>query len=375
MYKTVGVGAVLTMVLLAGAGVARAGAVRNDEPPPPAGLRDAMAEMVAVGNPGVVAYARRGDREWRLAAGVADRATGAPARPGDRLRIFSNTKSFVSTVILQLVGERRLRLDDTVERWLPGVVRGHGNDGSTITVRHLLNNTSGVYDPGTDPDFASDRGGHTPDEVVAAAMAHPPLFPPGTAWDYSNTNYILAGMIVQAVTHHRPDREVRDRIVVPLGLRDTSFPLSDPTIAGRHLHGYDMGYRDVTRFNPSGEWTAGAMISTVEDLARFDRALFGGRLLRPAQQRELETTVPPRGYGLGVQRISVPCPAGTATLWETDGGGPGYTSTAMTTADGSRQLVLAGNVFDLGRDLRGLPPGPDTRVPFLNAVRSVLCPA
>ncbi|BFU44289.1 serine hydrolase domain-containing protein [Krasilnikovia sp. MM14-A1004] len=344
---------------------------------PPAGLREAINEAVAAGNPGVIAYARRGAQHWQLAAGVADRATGRPAQPGDSWRIFSNTKSFVSTVVLQLAGEDRMRLDDTVERWLPGVVHGHGNDGGRITVRQLLNHTSGIYDPTNDPRFSTDQGGHTPQEVVTAAMAHPPLFPPGQQWNYSNTNYLLAGMVVEAVTHHRADVEVRRRITIPLGLTHTSFPLDDPRLPGPHLHGYDMDYRDVTGFNPSGEWTAGAMVSTVADLARFDTALFGGRLLAPAQQRELQTTVLDSDYGLGVQRVTVPCRDADIAVWETDGGGPGFSSVSMTSADGSRQLVLVANVFDLARDQRGRPdqpPVPDARAAFGAATTSVLCP-
>jgi D-alanyl-D-alanine carboxypeptidase len=379
MKISVALAATAAVVALAPDAAASTGSPGSPGSPagPPAGLRAALHDMVTAGDPGVVAYARRGDRQWRLASGVADRATGAPARPDDRVRVFSNTKSFVSVVLLQLVGEGPLRLDDPVDRWLPGVVRGHGNDGSAVTVRQLLNNTSGIYDPTNDPSFGTDRGGHTPREVVAAAMAHPPLFPAGTAWDYSNTNYILAGMVIQAVTHRGPDVEIRRRILAPLKLAHTSFPLDDPTIPGRHLHGYDLRYRDVTGFNPSGEWTAGAMISTVADLARYDRALFGGRLLRPAQQRDLETTVPTDspgiGYGLGVEQLPVPCPSGATTVWETDGGGPGYTSVSVTSADTARQLVLAANVFDLGRDQRHENPVPDSGDAFPRALTSVLC--
>ncbi len=370
--------AVVLGVMLAATGIADASdtgtAGRNT---PPAGLAQALSAVVSAGYPGVVAYARQDNRHWQLAAGVADRVTGRPARPGDRWRIFSSTMAFVSVVVLQLAGESRLRLDDTVQQWLPGVVRGNGNDGAAMAVRQLLNNTTGIYDPGNDPAFATDRGGHTPQEVVAAAMAHPPAFPPGTAYGYSNTNAILAGIIIQAVTGHDPATEINHRIIGPLGLASTSFPTSDPTIHGSHLRGYDLDYRDVTRFDPSGEWTAGAMISTAEDLARFHQALFTGHLLRPAQQRGLETTVPTdapsTGYGLGVQRMTVPCDNGPTTVWETDGGGPGHTSLAMTTEDGTRQLVLAANVFDLRRDQAGQPPVPDARTALTQATTSALC--
>ncbi len=123
----------------------------------------------------------------------------------------------------------------------------------------------------------------------------------------------------------------------------------------------------MTRFSPSYDWTAGAMISTVDDLARFHRALFTGKLLRPAQQRELLTTVQfpeAPAYGLGVQRMDVPCGsepgAEEIDAWETDGAGPGFTSVSLTTADGGRQLVLAANVYDLSADLRDERPVPQS---------------
>ncbi|MFG1914168.1 serine hydrolase domain-containing protein [Micromonospora sp. NPDC048898] len=345
----------------------------------------ALDQLVADGFPAAVAYGRVEGRRWQVAAGMADRATGARARPDDRFRIASNTKAFVSTVLLQLVGEGRLTLDDPIERWLPGVVRGNGNDGSTITVRQLLNHTSGIWDPTGERSFwAPYLDDHdwdrviAPRTVIALAVAHRPDFAPGTSWGYSNTNYLLAGLIIEAVTGRDAATEVRRRIIGPLGLRHTSFPVTDPEIHGRHLHGYDLAGRDVTTFSPSYDWTAGAMISTAADLARFHQALFGGRLLAPAQQRALETLVAtddgPDGYGLGVQRMTVPCAAGPTSVWTTDGGGPGFTSIAATSLDNSRQLVLAGNVYDIDADVRGLPPVPAS-AGALAALRSVLCAA
>ncbi|GAB3139653.1 serine hydrolase domain-containing protein [Micromonospora sonneratiae] len=358
--------------------VAEAGGTADAAP-----LRMALDQMVTDGYPGVVAYGRVGERRWQLAAGVADRATGRPARPGDRFRIASNTKAFVSTVLLQLAGERRLSLDDPVEKWLPGVVQGAGNDGSKINIRQLLNHTSGLWDPTTERSFWApyldqQQWDHVypPREVVAAAVAHPPNFAPGTSWDYSNTNYLFAGLVVEAVTGRDAVTEVRQRIFRPLGLHHTTFPVTDPEIHGRHLHGYDLVGRDLTRFSPSYDWTAGAIVSTTAELARFHAALFGGRLLRPAQQRELETVLPmdgpSGGYGLGVRRMDVPCDSGPVPVWQTDGGGPGFTSIALTSLDGSRQLVLAGNVYDIDRDVRGLPPVPNSTGSLI-ALRSVIC--
>ncbi len=365
-------------VAVTGAVPTAAGAVpRTESTPtsPPVGLKEAIEQTVADGFPGVVAYARRGERESRIAAGLADTARGERARPDQRFRIASNTKAFVSTVLLQLEGEGRLSLDDSVETWLPGVVRGNGNDGGAITIRQLLNHTSGIYDPTTEPEFfAPYLVGHewdhvyTPREVIARAVRHAPHFAPGTDWKYSNTNYLLAGLVIEAVTHHSAPAEIQRRILAPLGLAHTSFPLTDPDIHGPHLHGYDLKGRDVTRFSPSYDWTAGAMISTIDDLARFHRALFTGKLLRPAQQRALQTTVRlpnAPAYGLGVQRMDVACgseaDATSVTAWETDGSGPGFTSIALTTADGKRQLVLAANVFDLGADLQHERPFPPSK--------------
>lgn len=204
--------------------------------------------------------------------------------------------------------------------------------------------------------------------MIARAVAHEPDFTPGTdteKWKYSNTNYLLAGLVIEAVTRHSAPSEIQRRVLAPLGLKDTSFPVTDPAVHGPHLHGYDLAGRDVTRFSPSYDWTAGAMISTVDDLARFHRALFAGGLLRPAQQRELLTTVEVEGapaYGLGVQRGEVECGTGPdaerVPVWTTDGTGPGFMSMALTTVDGERQLVFAVNVYDIGADVR------KDRVPF-----------
>ncbi|RAG87559.1 D-alanyl-D-alanine carboxypeptidase [Streptacidiphilus pinicola] len=361
---------VAAALLSCAAAPANAGAGPSPTPPSLEGvLRTTIAQAVKDGYPAAVAYARRGRQTAAAAAGSADVATGRPARTDDRFRIASNTKSFVATVLLQLVAEHRLSLDDSVDRWLPGVVSGAGNDGRRITVRQLLNQTSGIYDPTTDPAFFApylQRHDmdyvYTPRRVVAEAVAHPPLFPPGTRWNYSNTNYLLAGLVIEAVTRRSAGEEISARILRPLGLTHTTLPLTDPHIHGRHLHGYDLEHRDVTVFSPSYDWTAGAMVSTLGDLATFDRALFSGRLLPAAEQRALETVpdVPDNdGYALGVTRASVDCGGGReVAAWETDGGGPGFTSISLTSADADRQLILVGTVFDLGKDLKQQRPNP-----------------
>lgn len=321
---------------------------------PPA-LEQALDKLVADGVPGAIALERQGRRESHAAAGVADLKTMEPISATDRYRIGSITKSFVSTVVLQFVAERRLSLDDSIEHWLPGLVP----NGAAITVRQLLNHTSGLYNY-TDLPFyiqllTDPLRSWRPLELVQDAVAHPPLFAPGTSWSYSNTNYLLLGLIVAAVDEvpaklqmGAPALEVYRRIVAPLGLWRTSFPLRDPEVRGPHAHGYVMdippefglpAILDMTRLNPSWAWTAGAIISTLDDVADFHRALFAGRLLGPDQQRELLTTVPDGSggeYGLGVFKLQTPC----GPAWGHDGGMPSATNISIISPDGSRQVVL-----------------------------------
>jgi len=222
-----------------------------------------------------------------------------------------------------------------------------------------MNHTSGLYDYADVPFvlqvLRDPLGTWQPLQLVQRAVAHPPLFAPGTRHSYSNTNYILLGMIIAAVNKApaplrmaTPAFEVYRRIVGPLRLWRTSFPLTDPDIHGPHAHGYiidpppELGLPailDTTRSNPSWAWTGGAIISTLDDVADFHRALFTGRLLRPAQQRALQTTVPVApgaDYGLGVSKLQTPC----GPAWGHSGNITGYFSYSLTSPDGSRQAVV-----------------------------------
>jgi D-alanyl-D-alanine carboxypeptidase len=342
--------AVLAAVALSASGPAAYAKASLSSSRPPAVLQAALDRLVASGVPGAIVLERQGDRVMRAVSGVRDLRSGAPIRTDDRFRIASNTKSFVSTVVLQLVGEGRLRLTDSVERWVPGTVPG----GAAITVRQLLNHTSGLYDYGQDPrlltPYELDRGYFWPPrELIALANSHPPLFPPGAGFAYANTNYVLLGLIIEAVTHNDASAEVYRRVIWPLGLNNTSFPIRDPHLAGHHTRGYltnlppesgvPGGILDITTLSPSIAWTAGGIISTVTDLARFHRALFTGRVLRPTELRELTTTVPGTDYGLGVFRVDMPC----EPAWGHNGSLPGYLSISVTSPDGARQAVVALN--------------------------------
>lgn len=294
---------------------------------------------------------------WSGAAGVRELGGDAPVAEHGRFRIGSVTKSFVATTVLQLVGEGRVALTDTVEYHLPGLLPG----GDRVTVRQLLNHTSGIADFTAHPSLAfTDEDSvrrwvaegrwtsYEPRELAELAAAMPVRFQPGERWDYSNTNYVLAALIVERVTGHQWEEEVRSRIVRPLGLHHTTFPRTSSRIPGPHAHAYfDLpeGPADVTEFNPSAVSAAGSGISTAADLNRFQAALFGGELLNPAEQAELlrtETVRPGVGYGLGVQRMDSPC----GPLWGHTGSTKGYQTALVGTADGRRQIAVSYLPYD-----------------------------
>ncbi|HEV3293792.1 MAG TPA: serine hydrolase domain-containing protein [Streptosporangiaceae bacterium] len=330
---------IISALVAAGPAVA---SVPAGTPAAQATFRAALQRIVDDGVPGVIGLARRGDRLVTAASGLADVATGRPMTTGDRVRVGSLTKTMVSTVVLQLVAEDRLRLSDSVARWLPGLVPG----GGAITLRELLQHTSGIFDYTSDPGFlpavaADPARVWRPAELVRIAVAHPPLFPPGTSFAYSNTDYILLGLVVEAATGEPLGSELQNRIFIPLGLRGTSLPYDDVTLPGPYAHGYLLnqpgapGPVDVTAVSPSIAWAAGGIVSTAGDLARFYSALLTGRLLPPSLLRQMLTTAGV-GYGLGIY----PVPTACGTAWGHTGDFPGYNSYAFTTRSGGRQAIV-----------------------------------
>ncbi len=320
---------------------AATGAVASDQ-----GLQSLLDAVVAAGATGIVARVDDGHHVTALTSGSARLQPQRALRVSDSARVGSITKTFVSTVALQLVGEGRLRLDDTVARWLPGAVPG----GAAITIRELLNHTSGLFNYTDDEQFlnaylANPTRAWTPQELLAVAAAHPRLFPPGTSWSYSNTNYIVLGLVLQAVTGRDVATLVRERIVRPLHL-DQTFLALDARIAGSHADGYippsltgTPGYLDVTDWSPTVAWAAGAVVSSAPDLARFYSALLSGRLLPRPLLHQMTTTVPAAlglDYGLGIFRLATQC----GTVWGHDGSIPGYVSLAVADRPGGRSAVL-----------------------------------
>ncbi|MFD7844630.1 serine hydrolase domain-containing protein [Nocardia sp. NPDC059764] len=298
-----------------------------------------------------------------LTAGAGDTVTGAPIGDGARVRIGSNTKTFVATVVLQLVAEGKVDLDAPIERYLPGVVRGNGNDGDRVTVRQLLQHTSGLPDylasgdpavppdPGSPqlrPDAEKIRWAHYESaDLVRIAMSMPPRFEPGARSVYTNTNYILLGMLIEAVTGRPAAAEITARILEPLGLRDTYFP--DPgetTMRGPHPRGYqdiDGARADFTDLDPSWAGTAGAMVATPADLNRFFAAVLTGKLLPAAQVDQMRRTVPfdrgepGAGYGLGLIRQPVSC---GKEVWGHGGSIPGFETRNGVAVDGTVVVVV-----------------------------------
>ncbi|WP_329124589.1 serine hydrolase domain-containing protein [Streptomyces sp. NBC_01465] len=283
------------------------------------------------------------DRDGRTrtyTAGVGDLATGAKVPADGRVRAGSNTKSFTAVVMLQLVGEGRIRLDAPVDRYLPGLVRGKGNDGRRITVRQLLQHTSGLPNY---TEYGLQLRHYEPRELVDIALAHQARFEPGKKWEYSNTNYVLAGLIIQKVTGRSLAEELDRRIIEPVGLHDTYFPApGDATVRGPHPHGYDREsadapLSDVTEMDPSWAWAAGQLITTDSDLNRFFTALLSGRLLPKAQLAQMRTTVPADYFGAGARYglglVSIPLSCG-GVYWGHGGSFPGYETRGGVTADG-----------------------------------------
>ncbi|MFF9484675.1 serine hydrolase domain-containing protein [Streptomyces sp. NPDC014676] len=261
---------------------------------------------------------------------------GPDIERADHFRAGSITKTFVATVVLQLADEDRLSLSDTVEEHLPGLVRGAGNDGRALTLRSLLTHTSGLY------DFSADTRGTvpvTPLQAVRIALTHPPADP--GRFFYSNTNYVLLGLVVEQVTGRSYAAEAERRIIAPLRLTGTSFPGSLTSLPSPHGRSYAADGTDVTRLDPRVAGAAGELVTTLADLDRFYAALLGGELLPPRRLREmLDTRAAHGSYGMGLFPVTLPC--GT-TVWGHNGRISGSYVRTAATVDGRRVLTFRVN--------------------------------
>jgi len=315
--------------------------------------RPSAESVVDAGSPGALILVDNGSSRREKTSGFAVLKGRVPLDAHDRFRVGSITKTFVAVVVLQLVGEHRLALGDTVERWVPGLVP----DGGRITLRELLAHTSGLADYADDADFvrrtvAQPRRRWTPRELVDVALAAGPVAQPGERFAYASTNYVLLGMVVERATGTSLGRELRRRIFTRLGLEDTSFA---PNLGNsrRYAHGYAPSEhdgivaslataRDRSTVNTSWAWAAGSIVSTASDLSRFLGALLQGRLL-PPQLLQLMPPAPGSRYGLGLAAFRTPC--GTA-IGHT-GALLGTVSAAWSSRDGRRRVVAMSNSFPI----------------------------
>ena len=286
-------------------------------------LRNALVQGVAMGIPGFsVGIGSGDDLVWKGCAGYSDLLRKTPVRPDDRFGIGSITKTFVARVILQLVQEDRLDLNRTAADYLdPEILQGISN-ADRATLRQLLNHQSGVPDwEFLETWIRKGRGGQMVPgkiwnktetlETIRNAQL-PAVHPPGQRYAYTNTNYTLLGLIIEAVTSNNAAVEIRRRIIQPLGLENTFFE-SFEAIPGGYVHHYHYATPQFTKVagihpkfteirpyliettaaNLSAEWTAGGMVSSASDLVRWARAIRRGELLGPVMQKEVFTYYPP----------------------------------------------------------------------------------
>jgi D-alanyl-D-alanine carboxypeptidase len=337
---------VLALAVLAGP------AALADAAPTPS-VQEALDDLVSKdGFPAALAAVQGSDgRTSDYVAGVADLEARTAVPADGYVRIGSNTKTFTAVTLLQLVGEGKVKLDGPVETYLPGLLRGKGVDGRRITVRQVLQHTSGLPEY---TDFLAkgalsyQHAYFQPRDLLDMALKKKAQFKPGEKWMYTNTNYLVAGLIIERVTKRPAIEEITERTIKRIGLEETYFPnVGDERVRTPHAKGYHRDdpkkpMTDVTVFEPSQAWTAGQMISTPSDLNRFFTALLDGKLLKPKQLKQMRTTVkvpelgPGGEYGLGLSGVKLTC-GGTA--WGHGGAIPGYYTANAATDDGRAAAV------------------------------------
>ena len=289
-----------------------------------------------------------------VAVGKGNLETGqAPPLDGE-VRIGSNTKTFVAVVVMQMVQEGKVGLDEPIETYLPGLIKGEGIDGSKITVRQLLQHTSGLPEytdttPGRSDIFQIKDHYIPPRDLLDTALGKPAAFEPGTQWAYTNTNYVVLGMLVERVSQRPVGEQIDQRIIKKLGLSHTYFPApGDRSIKGTHPQGYHLSaggkLEDITEMDPAWAWAAGAMVSTPSELNTFFQAVFDGRLLTQSSIDEMKNGAvdassrlgPGTVYGLGLIGSSLSC---GGTSWGHGGTIHGYQTDNAVGPDGTAVTV------------------------------------
>lgn len=346
----------------------------------PAALDAAIEKVHRAGMPGLFAEVRDGDQVWRGAAGVADVATGRPVTAGMRHRVGSITKTFTAAAVLQQVESGRIALDTPIGRYLPKLVPGERGDA--ITVRMLINHTSGLaeYLPYAYPSLKAfpalaETGPQSlddhrftrfePAELIEMGVTAPAVGAPGgSPGVYSNTNYLLLVELLEQVTGTTAERYITRHVIERAGLRDTELP-DGPYVNGPHSRLYEAWFgmidppRDYSVYDMSWVGPSASLISTVADLNRFYGMLLAGEIVSPSSLEHMQRTVPVISqegktidYGLGLHPMEGP----GHTFWGHGGTVWGGGALAMIRADGKRQMAVAVNMQRWNRlDSSGKP--------------------
>ncbi|MER5555153.1 serine hydrolase domain-containing protein [Streptomyces sp. NPDC002793] len=368
LSAVIGAVCAMTMTLTAHSGTASA---RTEDH---AATLAALRALQASAGPGAAVHAGAAGDDWTLSVGTGTYGADRPIKQDEHFLVGSQTKSFTATVVLQLVDEGRVALDTPVETYLPGLVTGNGHDGTRITVRHLLQHTSGIasYSPGipgsvmVQPPRNPD-GTYDPRDVVRTGLSSGPVSVPGASFTYSNTNYVILGLLVEAVTGAPAREAVQSRVIEPLGLTGTSFPapgdrtLPLPAVTGHHgvrLGGFYLWY-PAAILDPSLYGSAGAMVSTMEDVTTFYTSLLGGELVSSASLAEMMDAAD-SGAGLGLSARQLSC---GVTAWGHSGAMPGYFSYTLVTKDGRHASAMTNVMFQFNT------PSPQ----MLKVVDSAIC--
>ncbi|MBF8188507.1 beta-lactamase family protein [Nonomuraea sp. K274] len=325
--------------------------------------------------PAALATVQGSDGKTRYyTAGVGDLKTKAEVPVDGQVRIASNTKTFTAVTVLQLIGEGKVKLDEPIETYLPKLIRGKSGDGRKITVRQLLQHTSGLpnYTRWMPNVFDVRNRYRSPQDLLKIAFAHKASFAPGKKWEYSNTGYIVLGLLIEKVTGQPVGDAITDRIIKPTGLRHTYWPGKGvKTIRERHPKGY--GSRkpggkliDITNLDPSWGGAAGQLIATPSDLNRFWLALMDGKLLKPAQLSAMKKTMKAPGfpagweYGLGLMKMPLTC---GGVSWGHGGDIDGYETRGGVTDDGRVATVA----------VTALPATEPAAMSVIKAADTALC--
>ena len=362
-------------------------------PPYFAELATAIDRVHRAGMPGVFAEVRDGDHVWRGAAGIADVSTGRPVTADMRHRVGSITKTFTAAAVLQQVESGQIGLDTPIGDYLPRLVPGER--GAAITVRMLMNHTSGLaeYLPyaypslkafpslaKTTPESLEDNRftRFDPTELIEMGVAAPAAGTPGgIPGVYSNTNYLLLCELLERVTGTRAEKCITQNVIERAGLRDTELPVG-PHISGPHSQMYEAWFgmidppRDYSVYDMSWVGPSASLISTVADLNRFYGLLLAGGIISKSSLAQMQQTVPVISfegkrieYGLGLHKMDIP---GHGTFWGHDGTVWGAGAISMTRADGQRQMSIAVNLMRWNKlDVSGKPQ----QHPIDDALRTV----